>query len=257
MSATKPDGQSIAWADQLSSTSAHVNAYLRKKINEILRKHHAEEEYKSIIEALDETTRITRIRAKLMEDISGKTWAAIATESELENLKANTINYLDASAIEGMEHLKEHLGADKKVSNITMVYYIDANSQLSRGYLINGELIANKEDELVVDKIFHSWLISHDMASDDKGMIYRRLKDGKVTDQLVPWQEVKSLLDEPTTSLQITAKKVDPNLEFTILWAPPDAVSTAQQLIDEKEMSGSAAQQLANEAGSTTPVQAG
>ncbi len=231
-----PDGKSIAMANQLSSTSSVVNGYLRVKLNKILQANNAVDEYQSVIDALDETTKVTRIREKCLAEISAKTWGATATQIELENIKAGTINYLDASAIEGMKLLNAKLGAGKTVSNIDMVYYIDKNSQLNRGYLINGELVADKDTELVIDQMFHSWLISHNMASDDTGVIYRRLKDGTVTDQLVPSTEITKLLEDPITGLGTTAKKIDPTLELNMIWAPPEAVAMVDEQRAEVEV---------------------
>lgn len=230
-----PDGKSIAMANQLSSTSLVVNRYLREKLNKILLTTNAVDEYKMVTDALDETTKVTGIRAICLAEISAKTWAATATQIELENIKAGTINYLDASAIEGMKHLNAKLGTGKTVSNIDMMYYIDNNSQLNRGYLINGELVADKDTELVFDQIFHSWLISHNMASDDTGVIYRRLKDGTVTDQLIPSKEMTQLLEDPNTGLGTTAKKIDPTLELNMIWAPPEAVAMVEEQRAEVE----------------------
>lgn len=231
-----PDGRSIALANQLASTSLVVNGYFRLRLDQILQGQNAVDEYKTITDALDETTRVTQLRSQLLDEISWKTWTATATPIELENIKAGTINYLDASAMEGLKQLNQKLGVDKKVSNISMVYYIDVNSQLNRGYLINGELVANKEDELVVDQMFHSWLISHNMASNDTGVIYRRLKDGTVTDQLVPPDEITKLLEDPTTGLETTAKKIDPSLELTMIWAPPEEVAAAEKILAEQQI---------------------
>ncbi len=231
-----PDGRCIALANQLASTSSVVNGYFRQRLDKILQEQNAVDEYKTITDALDETTRVTQLRSQLLDEISWKTWTATATPIELENIKAGTINYLDASAMEGLKQLNQKLGVDKKVSNISMVYYIDVNSQLNRGYLINGELVANKEDELVVDQMFHSWLISHNMASNDIGVIYRRLKDGTVTDQLVPPDEITKLLEDPTTGLETTAKKIDPSLELTMIWAPPEEVAAAEKILAEQQV---------------------
>lgn len=231
MTVSLPDGKSIANANQLSSTSSVVNGFLRAKLNQILHKNHAVDEFKSINHALDETTKVTQVRAKLIAELSGKTWHALAVDTDLEVLKAGTVNYLDASAIEGIQVLNKKLGGDNQISKISMAYYIDENSQLNRGYVVNDQVLRDKNDELVIDQMFHSWLISHNMASDDNGFIYRRTKDGVVTTQLVPADEIRGLLESPTTGLGTTIKKIDPDIELKLFWSAPEVA--AEQVLDE------------------------
>jgi len=76
----------------------------------------------------------------------------------------------------------------------------------------------------VIDKMFHSWLVSHDMASDEQGYIYHRNKNGDLGEKLAGTEveTFKTLLEDPNTGFQTTIDKIDPNIQIGLIWAPPE-----------------------------------
>lgn len=73
----------------------------------------------------------------------------------------------------------------------------------------------------LVDDMFHAWLISHGMGCDDEGKLHYRSKEGDLAG-IVPADEFRSLFEDPEHGFEATVKQKFPDIEFTLLWTPPE-----------------------------------
>ncbi len=90
-----------------------------------------------------------------------------------------------------------------------------------------------KEDKKkLIDDMFHSWLISAGLGSDDNGIIHYRSKEG-VLSGVVPPEEFRRLLEDPETGLVNKVKHLSPNIDYTLLWTPPELQEEAAQRVEE------------------------
>lgn len=129
------DSRSIINADGVA-TSLSANNYMRQTLNVSIAKNHMEKEYAPVNTALDENSRIVRVRYGYLDSISEKAFKGEASETDLENIKPGVMNFIEASVTESL-HLLDN--ANNQISSVIMPYYIDETSQLSRGYVIDGE----------------------------------------------------------------------------------------------------------------------
>ena len=130
-----PDSRSIINADGVA-TSLSANNYMRETLNVSIAKNNMEKEYAPVNVALDENSRIVRVRYGYINAISEKAFKGVASDVDLENIKPGVMNFIEASVTESL-HLLET--AQNKISSVIMPYYIDETSQLRRGYVIDGE----------------------------------------------------------------------------------------------------------------------
>lgn len=129
------DGKSIANADAIATTE-NSNAFLRETLNKSINKLRLHDEYAGVNAALDENSRLVRVRYSYIDQISGKAFRGIATTTDLEYLKLGTMNFIEASIIESLAKLENQ---QNEITKVVMPYYIDESSQLVRGYMIDGE----------------------------------------------------------------------------------------------------------------------
>lgn len=129
------DGKSIANADAIATTE-NSNAFLRETLNKSINKLRLHDEYAGVNVALDENTRLVRVRYSYIAQISPKAFSGLATTVDLEYLKLGTMNFIEASIIESLAKLENQ---HNEISKVVMPYYIDESSQLVRGYMIDGE----------------------------------------------------------------------------------------------------------------------
>lgn len=130
-----PDSRSIISADGVA-TSLSANNYMRVTLNNSIAKNNMEKEYAPVNIALDENSRIVRVRSGYIHAISEKAFKGMASDADLENIKPGVMNFIEASVTESL-HMLEN--AKNQISSVIMPYYIDETSQLRRGYVIDGE----------------------------------------------------------------------------------------------------------------------
>lgn len=223
---TFPDTQSIMAFDELTRTSPSAHYYGRQKLNLAVIKYHMQEDFNNIDKALDESSKIVDLRSQYLSAISKTVWAAAATEAEIKRFM--DVNRMDVSASERIKTL------DQKISTLVMAYYIDENGILNRGYVVNDQIVDENNAEHAemlkfLDEMFHSWLVSHDMASDENGILHRTTKDGSLTD-VVSSDDVRQLLENAETGFELTVRKIVPNIdELRMVWSPPEFVQRAEQ----------------------------
>ncbi|MCR9192799.1 MAG: hypothetical protein NXI01_09140 [Gammaproteobacteria bacterium] len=230
LSDTLPQALCVDNARKLACSSKAVMGFLINTFNAKLTHLRATEEYSDITAALNETNKVTELRSQFLEAISSKTFRGAASKADLDKIKSqDTFNYMDIPAMEGMAEINEQLGADQQVSQIVMAYYVDENAQINRGYVVNDQVVDEstpdgKKMMGVIDKMFHSWLVSHDMASDEQGFIYHRNKNGDLGEKLAGTEveTFKSSLEDPNTGFQTTIDKIDPKIQIGLIWAPPE-----------------------------------
>lgn len=220
-----PQAGCIGQATELARSSKHVMTFLSTKLKSIVTKHRAEDDYAEVLSLLDETSKVTDLRHTYLQGISSKCWTATATAADLDNITSHSGDYLIVPAIEGIKELNAALGEDNRLSNIMMAYYVDDRGQFNRGYVVNDQVIDENNDDHkkmleVIDKMFHSWLVSHNMASDAEGIIHHRKKNGDLG-KIVKAAEVTELLNHEETGFQNTITQVDPNIQLEMLWSPP------------------------------------
>ncbi|HVT61945.1 MAG TPA: hypothetical protein VHD33_00445 [Legionellaceae bacterium] len=235
-----PQAQCVAQAVELARPSKNAMDYLVVTLNAKITHYRVQEEYEPILKAVDESVKISEIRYQFLNEISQKTWTATATTIDLEKIKTSPADYLMVPAREGIEKISESMG---QVSDITMVYYIDENAQFNRGYIVNDQIVDESNPEhlkmmQVLDQMFHAWLVSHDLASDTNGIIYKRKKDGDLGEKVDP-TILLEILNDPETGFQNTVAKVDPDIHLTMLWTPPEGPEDLEMAEDTDEMAHS------------------
>ncbi|PJD90426.1 MAG: hypothetical protein CK424_08940 [Legionella sp.] len=220
-----PQAECIGKATELARSSKNVMDFMSTKLRSIVTKYRADDEYGSVLSLMDETCKVTELRHNYLQAISSKCWTATATPVDLENIKSHSGDYLILPAMEGVKELNAVLGEDNQLSNIVMAYYIDDKGQFNRGYVVNDQVVDEHNDEHkkmldVIDKMFHSWLVSHNMASDAQGVIHHRKKNGDLG-SIIKAEEVTELLNHEETGFQNTITQVDPNIQLEMFWSPP------------------------------------
>ncbi len=220
-----PQAGCIGQATELARSSKHVMTFLSTKVRSMVTKHRAQDEYAHVLSLMDETSKVTDLRDAYLQAISNKCWTATATSVDLDNIKSHSGDYLIVPAIEGIKELNAALGEDNRLSNIMMAYHVDDKGQFNRGYVVNDQVVDENNDDHkkmleVIDKMFHSWLVSHNMASDAEGIIHHRKKNGDLG-KIVKAEEVTELLNHEETGFQNTITQVDPNIKLEMLWSPP------------------------------------
>lgn len=129
------DGKSIAAADEIGTTE-NSNNFLRQTLNGSIDRLRLHKEFEGVNAALDQNTRLVRVRYSYIAQISSKAFRGSATSVDLEYLKLGTMNFIEASIIESLAALENQ---HNEISKVVMPYYIDETSQLMRGYMIDGE----------------------------------------------------------------------------------------------------------------------
>ena len=81
----------------------------------------------------------------------------------------------------------------------------------------------------VVDDICQAWFVSQNMGTDDDGRVHYRSKDGVLSKEVVPPEELHRLMEDPDTGVVAKAKQLAPDIEFTLLWTPPELQEYAAQ----------------------------
>ena len=240
MGANLPDSQQIIHACELGRSSLRVMTYLSERLRVTLHKSRAQADYEVDIKAVDETFKITERRDGLMQSTSSKCWInpKLVTDTDLNIFKADTLNYLDVSAMNDLEALNLVRDADHQLSDIVMAYYIDENAQFHRGYVVDDQVIDDTTEEHkkiveALDKMFHSWLVTNKMESDDDGFIYVQNGKGKL-EQTVNSAEVLELMQDPDNGFQRTVEKIDPNIKWSMILMPPETVKQETTTPDEK-----------------------
>ncbi len=226
MTQSLPDPQSILAFDELTRTSPSAHYYGRRKLNVALTKYRMHEDFYNINKALDESSKIVDLRARYLREISKSVWTAATTEAEIKRFM--DVNRMDVAASERIKTIEQ------KISTLGMAYYIDENGTLNRGYVVNDHIVDDKNPEHAemlkfLDEMFHSWLVSHGMASDENGILHRTTKDGSLADP-VSSDDVRKLLENAETGFELTVRKIVPNIdELSMVWSPPELVKRAEQ----------------------------
>lgn len=225
MSGVPPSGKCIADVSKVTTT-VNTDDYARTELNIIIKRDHLEEEYAGVHAPLDEQSRLKRVRAHNLEVVARKAPLGLATWQELENIKPGTINFVDASVYEQIDKVK--------IKSVILPFYIDPDtSQLARNYIIDDETgeTLSKEKETVVDNILYGWLIAHDMACDDSGIVHYRTKEGVMTD-VVPAKVLRDLMEDVDEGIETKAKRMIPDVEFVLFWTPPELQEYAAQQVE-------------------------
>lgn len=88
----------------------------------------------------------------------------------------------------------------------------------------------------VVDDICQAWFVSENMGTDDEGRVHYRSKEGVLSKEVVPPEDLHRLMEDPDTGLVAKAKQLAPDIEFTLLWTPPEVQEyAAQEVAAENE----------------------
>lgn len=221
-----PKVANIAQAVDLGKGSTAVMSFLQTSLLTQFNKERVIEDYSAVLEAVDETKNMAQLRDDLKATASSNCWHATANARAVAIFKPDSVTHMDGAAIQGIQELNQALGKDHELSDIVMAYYIDDNSLFNRGYIVNKQVIDDHNPQQqkmldVIDKIFHSWLVSNNMSADDSGVIYTKDKQGNLT-QRAKREDITRLLAEPDTGLSSTIEKIDPNIKLTMLWTPPE-----------------------------------
>lgn len=224
-----PKVANVAQAIELGQSSHNVMTYLRDHLLDSLQKERAVGDYTDVIQAVDETKKMAQLREEFLATISSGCWHGTASSQSVAMFKPNSVTHVDGQAIEGIQELNQELGKDNELSDIVMAYYIDDNAQFNRGYIVNQEIVDDSNPQHqkileVVDKIFHSWLISNGMLADEHGVIHIKDKNGDLT-QKAKREDIARLLEDPDKGLRNTVEKIDPNIQLSMLWSPPEEAS--------------------------------
>ncbi len=81
----------------------------------------------------------------------------------------------------------------------------------------------------LVDDICQAWFVSHNMGSDENGRIHYRSKDGVLSKEVVPPDELRRLMEDPEVGLVAKANQLAPKLDFSLFWSPPELREYAAQ----------------------------
>ena len=81
----------------------------------------------------------------------------------------------------------------------------------------------------LVDDICQAWFVSHNMGSDENGRIHYRSKEGVLSKEVVPPDELRGLMEDPYDGVVAKAKQLAPKVDFSLFWSPPELREYAAQ----------------------------
>jgi hypothetical protein len=221
---TAPDADAILKANELSANSLEAVIFLDQALTAKVTKLNLVEEHQQTLEIIHHTKKSLEVRNELLDRVSEKCWRGDAEEQQVELFKPRTFNYVDGPAIQGIKELNASLGKGNELSQITLAYDVNEDSQFNRGYVVNQQVIdENKEQHKnmfnVLDRIFHSWLVTNDMIADDMGVIFHKANEGELPKK-VKREALLGLIGDPEKGLLNTANKLDPNINLSLVWSP-------------------------------------
>lgn len=211
-----PSNQKIEKIRQLCGNNSELLLYWRDDLIMVVKKTRADEEFSGVFSALDDTIAI----AQHQEREAAKVDMYGGDIQDIYKLEPNNINQLDFMAKNELNALSKH--EKDRLTDVTMIYDVTDKGDFLRGYLSNGAPLDpfNDDDKKIIsvmDKAFHSWLISHDMLSKD-GIIYKnepKDRGGNPT-EIVSLKTLDSLLSNEKTGLDEPVRKLDENLVVTV-----------------------------------------
>ena len=230
---TPPEPQAIEKAAQLAGSSAVSMAFLEEGVTARATKMRNLPDYNAIIEEIHSRMASLAVRDALSDRVSKKCWDGRAEEQQVEVFKPGNFNYVDSQAIQGINELNVSLGNGHELSEIILVYDVDENAQFNRGYMVNQEVMdaSNPEHKKildVLDKIVHSWLVTNGMYADDVGVVFHKTKGANLPKKIQRDDILKLIADE-NKGLMSTIKKLDPNMNLSLVYAPPELQNQAKR----------------------------
>ena len=229
---TPPEPQAIAKADELGRGSAVSMAFIEQGVTAMAKKLRILPDYNDILEAIRTSIESLAARGELLARVSKECWYGTAEEQQVEVFKSGTFNHVDGSAIQGIKKLNANLGKGHELSDIILVYDVDNNAQFNRGYMVNQEVmdVNNAEHKKildVLDKIVHSWLVTNGMRADDTGVVFHKTEGTNRPKKTRP-DDILRLIADEDKGLINTVKKLDPNINLSLVYAPPELQEEAK-----------------------------
>ncbi len=214
------DNLSISKAIELCGNHINSLRYLQDALKESITQLCTQESNQAAMAAVEESLATALFVEDKVTSLLSKLHDGSITEAEINMLKPGYFNYQDSLVEKQLQSLDP--SSRDKLNNVMMVYDINHRSEFVRGYMSHDlplDPTAENDKKIidVMDQSFHSWLVSHQLAS-QQGVIYKTDKvdnQGFYVNKADP-QMVSSLLRDPLHGLEATIKKQDPSITMQV-----------------------------------------
>lgn len=151
------------------------------------------------------------------QELLNKLWDGTITDQEIEMLHPNYFSFQESIAQRALQNLDAQVRSEK-LSDVTMVYQINDQSEFVRGYLSHGKMLnpENNQDQQVIhvlDQSFHSWLIKNKLVSVDGVIYHQPTKAYETPTQKVNAKVMSELIEDKDKGL---AKKQEAFFKLTV-----------------------------------------
>lgn len=195
-----PDNQAMAKILDTVDGNLALLTEVRQEHDDLVAKNRTETYSTDAKTAINDTISVATYIHEQRAPLEQKLWDGTITDEELEKLKPGYFSFQESMAQKALQELDDNVRAEK-LSQVTMVYSINDESEFTRGYLSQGKQLKAKDEQDkkiidILDQSFHAWLLRHNLVSVE-GVIYKhdKYKAGKPTQKADPEVVSALLLD--------------------------------------------------------------